>query len=580
MEKIDLKTENGLVSIGGLTSHRFFVDSYQRGYRWTKDEVNDLLNDILEFWYNPKEQKFYCLQPVVVRWREAEKDWELIDGQQRLTTIYLILKILQNPLFTINYKTRNENLHFLHLLNETVTAQEWKLYVEANPGHDHIDNYHLFTAYKTISVFFKGKEEYKKNFLGTLTERTKVIWYEVDKEKEPLRELTDSRTVFTRINGGKIALTQAELLKAWFIEKAGAEGKRVAQKWEEMERQLRVPEFRYFLTGTSGDSAPNAINVLLEDLASAREPLDKANIFRKLTTNFEGKMKPIAFADVENLFDATWLWYSDTELYNLVGWLRTVSYNRLTTIASWAKETKTGLKDSIKTELRKKVADAFNGPLNYRENKDEIKDVLFSFNILAYSGQSLVERFPFHHYKTIPWNIEHIHALATGSPETHTTMETWLNDYQDFLKTVSDKEREETIKRLLERIETLTKEVKADKMGEIKKFESEFLEIQKLVLQELGEEGSPDSIENLALLNESINKSIKNSPFVKKRKAIIEAANSGTFLPPATLRVFLKFYTPGNVNSLIWGKADRDGYYEAMKSTFEKFGITAKQSQK
>lgn len=60
----------------------FYVPSYQRGYRWGEDEVNRLLDDVFQ-----NGQKNYCLQPVVVR--KKDDAFELVDGQQRLTTILL-----------------------------------------------------------------------------------------------------------------------------------------------------------------------------------------------------------------------------------------------------------------------------------------------------------------------------------------------------------------------------------------------------------------------------------------------------------------------------------------------------------
>lgn len=64
---------------------KFTIEAYQRGYRWGKDEVEYLLEDINEI---PDGQK-YCLQPVVVK--NVNDTYELIDGQQRLTTLYLII---------------------------------------------------------------------------------------------------------------------------------------------------------------------------------------------------------------------------------------------------------------------------------------------------------------------------------------------------------------------------------------------------------------------------------------------------------------------------------------------------------
>ena len=87
----------------------FKIEAYQRGYRWGEDEVTHLLNDINEIAIAQK----YCLQPIVVK--NVNGAYELIDGQQRLTTLFLIMKYLKAFVdinYSIEYSTRtSENGH-------------------------------------------------------------------------------------------------------------------------------------------------------------------------------------------------------------------------------------------------------------------------------------------------------------------------------------------------------------------------------------------------------------------------------------------------------------------------------------
>ena len=78
MKKIILETK-----LVGKIEGEFYIPSYQRGYRWGKDEVERLLDDI-----HANGANGYCLQPIVVRRRKD--GYELIDGQQRLTTLFLL----------------------------------------------------------------------------------------------------------------------------------------------------------------------------------------------------------------------------------------------------------------------------------------------------------------------------------------------------------------------------------------------------------------------------------------------------------------------------------------------------------
>ena len=86
-----------LYSISELLEKKFFVPSYQRGYRWTEQQVKELLDDIFSFATKKKaDGEFYCLQPIVVKKRlDDDKSYELIDGQQRLTTLKILLEYLE-----------------------------------------------------------------------------------------------------------------------------------------------------------------------------------------------------------------------------------------------------------------------------------------------------------------------------------------------------------------------------------------------------------------------------------------------------------------------------------------------------
>ena len=103
--------------ISGIDNKKicFIVPSYQRGYRWEPDQVNKLLDDLYEFDELQRNNNqfvgnFYCLQPIVVKKLSCdeistkmgqsyqinvdEDYYEIIDGQQRMTTMYIFLKFI------------------------------------------------------------------------------------------------------------------------------------------------------------------------------------------------------------------------------------------------------------------------------------------------------------------------------------------------------------------------------------------------------------------------------------------------------------------------------------------------------
>lgn len=212
----------------------FYIPSYQRGYRWSETEVVRLLDDIYQ-----NGKKNYCLQPVVVR--KKEDQYELIDGQQRLTTLYLIYKYMKNvnpffnePAFTLSYQTRDQSEEFLKTLD--MTKQD-----------DNIDFWFISKAYNTIKEWFEQDLQIRvMHIFEYLKEDVKIIWYEVG-------ESEDAISLFTRLNIGKIPLTSAELVKAMFLSRDNAENMRrekqeeISLQWDGIERELHNEALWFFL---------------------------------------------------------------------------------------------------------------------------------------------------------------------------------------------------------------------------------------------------------------------------------------------------------------------------------------------
>ena len=86
---------------------RFWIPAYQRGYRWKRLQVSQLLDDIWEFIQNNQGGPFYCLQHLVIKRcgrEDGDYDYEVVDGQQRLTTIHILLNCLRTQLDALEKK--------------------------------------------------------------------------------------------------------------------------------------------------------------------------------------------------------------------------------------------------------------------------------------------------------------------------------------------------------------------------------------------------------------------------------------------------------------------------------------------
>ena len=139
---------------------RFFVPAYQRGYRWGEAEVRRLLDDIWE-----SRDRAYYLQPVVVK--PHGQEWEVVDGQQRLTTLFLIMQYMLNEGlqssgagYRMRYATREDSAAYL----QEVGVQG----DDVAKSQKNIDFFHISEAYRCISVWFAahdGRRQYVANKL-------------------------------------------------------------------------------------------------------------------------------------------------------------------------------------------------------------------------------------------------------------------------------------------------------------------------------------------------------------------------------------------------------------------------------
>ena len=343
-----------LKSIENFRSFHFLVKDYQRGYKWTATEVRQLLDDLNEF--EPKENEFYCLQPIIIKVDNDKK--ELIDGQQRCTTIYLILQYLGQHLFDITYQTREQSAEFLNEIATLNLSGEWNDWVASHSKKDNVDNYHFFQAYRAIQNWFAEKsEDEKSRFLEKLLSKTKVIWYEVTGE-------IDSIELFTRINSNKIPLTEAELIKALFlIALTDASTRRewvVAQQWDTTENELEESEFWYFIAANTPPATPIDYIFSLSEVVKKQENYQGEypifNAYYNAYKNAENKKLWVEtqWNEVRNNFLTLKEWFKDFEYYHLVGALIHLGYNINTIFdLKLQSNSKTAFKETLKAEFAK-----------------------------------------------------------------------------------------------------------------------------------------------------------------------------------------------------------------------------------
>ncbi len=580
---------------------KFFIPSYQRGYRWTEQQVKDLLNDVNEFKPEKdegKEDTWYCLQPLVVRKMDEtdsrlekeieKKDWyEVIDGQQRLTTIFIILNLLEpESALSLKYQTRPGSETFLQKIKND------------DQNAENIDYDFMIGAKKTIKEWTGNKE----NLAQKLKENCKVIWYETQ---------DNAYEVFKRLNSGKISLSNAELVKALLLKDDNFNGLNsdalrlkqleMAGEWDRMEQTLHDNSFWYFINPKPEDARFNCtrIDFLLEMVLSC-EKNDKNEfkydienelkqndyfIFSTYSEHIkEGWEKQ--WSNIQKFFRIMKSWYDNRQLYHYVGYLMNLNgENKMTTLrkllceadkpkdeflSSLIKRCQQSIGIGVKQKDGKEITLKNFSDWEYNKNNNEIHNVLLLFNLATTQNQiSELSRYPFDkHFEAAKkkWSLEHIHAQnekkANWNKEQFDQIKGYLekisvegiDDFNNYLK---DKETSESID------DNTYKAIMGAFMG-------------KNVQSHTNDDGSitftsefekDDHLTNMALLQGDKNAAFNNKLYPEKRAKLAEYENverESLFVPICTRNVFFKHYSPNSTNPLLWDEQAGKEYVTAM----------------
>ena len=617
MNNIELKAIKDLIGMS------FYIPNYQRGYRWTRQQVRDLLGDIKEFMEN-NSTNIYCIQPLVVkqtpirdglmdqirlaqsvddvrRLINASDTWEVIDGQQRLTTIYIILKYLQyGQLYTLEYKTRINSWEYL---NSGIVSYN------SGDATTNIDFYHMGEAYCEVKEWFAKNKNCEQPFLQKLLERVKFIWYEVQEDQ-------NSKEIFQRLNLGKISLTNSELIKAILLKRNFNDNReamsttvmQISTEWDIIENALQNDELWAFVNTLDYES-PTRIDYIF-DIIRTRDILHLSNESDIGNDDYATFRYFYAFlkdrGDVEEVWSKVYEvyeifneWYNTSTLYHYIGFIIATSGNDSCKVISnlidaWLnannkgqfiknlmREIKSICKldgvNNLEAHLSDKVYDMDGSP------KTECRPILLLHNIQTIIRQNkciesgnkfgnVFYRFPYNLYKTnrknIGWDVEHIDSNTENELRNQ-------NDRIEYLKLtylgITDEEIKQEISTLL-----LSGNIDDDKFGAIRK---------KITNEDHLSSEDKNKIWNFALLDSKTNRGYGNAPFPAKRRVII-GKDQGlkyiinpeggvvnvetklevpTFIPICTRNAFLKYYTTSQATNLTaWLKEDAEAYLNDM----------------
>ena len=577
MATVELKPVSDLF---GLT---FWVPSYQRGYRWTQTQVEELLADLYAFASKRQsEDDYYCLQPVIVKKRDD--CWELVDGQQRLTALWLISAFyycsnredvdIDRDQYTMIYQEKEAFTHTFEEINEFVKDGSM---IQAKEQLDPlkalcIDSKFLIESIKYITEFTRNDGKIKAKRVLTdifdAFDKIKVIWYVLDETEDPIE-------TFTNINANKIELTNAELIKAVLLHSTDKENlvHNMALQWEEMEKKLNDEQFWSFITNATKKKYTTRIDYLFEiwcakhEIAITRGSGDKHQMFREIGSRISSPTDAECFwREVREIFETLSDWHDTYYYYHTIGLLIILGEGSsdASVISNLYNKYSSVNKTDFRAYLISKIKKHFFSPqghtpftlfnvedINNDLNEiafgdgDAVKNTLLLYNIaMLVNANNTYEWFPFDLYKNEIWDIEHINP-QTPKEASDDEKKAWLSAYRELLQSDSNATD------LLEAIQSCLD-------NDLENFDG----VSAKVAEHL-EMPDNNSITNLVLLDASTNRGYKNNCFAEKRRKIIDVErnknNDEKYIPIGTKWVFLKGFERAN-QLMVWSATDMNDY--------------------
>lgn len=573
----------------------FIIPYLQRAYKWKEKQAKQMLEDFSEFL--KQEKTYYCMQPLAVV-KIGDNKYELLDGQQRLTTLLILWRILfesdEKTSYPYKFEYERDSSESNTLINRYSFITESDEIKKGEYGN--IDEYYMSKVYGAIKLYFDNPnnkktdeqkaDNYKETFKKLLKGEGKHIlflWYEVNEEEK--------HTTFAHLNSGKIELTCSELIKAILLSDGNKESldnnrlpdkSLVAAQYAEMEEAFNDDRLWYMLQTDeplyNGSRMDLLFNMVLNINRKAYEADPKAAFYKVYARRADLSR---FWKDCRAYFVRIMDLYKNPYTYHYIGYLTYTEGNNK--IDDWVKVYKeSGLKGCIE-QLKSKVRESISGlgdleKITYSDTSKatlrkifilhNIQTILIHYETIKKANLGLrfsYEQFPFELLYSQRWDIEHI-ASQTENPLTK------IQDCKDWIASVRADYSEIFVQR-----PDLNNEIDLfEKDSKIEMFKQIYNEIVSSV-----EKNSPqnkDGLGNLVLLDSHTNRSYHNSLYKRKRKIILAASNIDnqnneyqvTYIPRCTLNVFLKTYNTGlDVKLGEWTQDDYDKYLGDLKEKLE-----------
>ncbi len=562
----------------------FLIPTYQRGYKWAsldgKGQVDILLKDLHKA-YSSDSNRYY-LQFLTLKSKSEEL--EVIDGQQRLTTLTILLSVIEyvhkaddldnyvrNKL---KYQTRQNFIekYIYHNIDQLLSTKTWEEFRGMDPENDNQDVYFIYHAAKAIYQFISI------NVSADILPFYRYISDSVYLIVNLLEENLDSERIFVNVNKG-VRLNDEDLVKGLLITRLPLEHlnknkkyrpteieinewrTNLGRQWDDISNWASRPDTLSFFKASGGDSRLEwLIRLAYPDIGDDESDHPMFGYFDDVYTRNGGPAGEM-FRNIRETKMILNDWYSEPETANLLGYiLHSDNPPKKEKILQQLKACKTknaaiiSLKNGVRELLPLSDGGELKRDLNYEEHSGPIFNVFLILDVakfLPLNGHEATH-YDFEKISSGNWTLEHIFPQnARDLKKVERLSKDDLKIIRELIKRDNGSLKSEQlpdgqrIRNLYDKIQQSTEECVIDNE-------------ERGFLGKLLSDNAPDlhKIGNLALLEGNINSSLSNHFFNEKRKRLVRKIGEGKFVPFHTYDVFSKLLFSTDTGLHAWSKQD------------------------
>jgi len=606
-------------------AEKYYIAPYQRGYKWAAESDNDavcvFMKDLIDASQHPDRK--YRLQFITTKKTKIDKgenkEWvlEVIDGQQRLTTLTILLSVLEYIIDGNNEKAIS-NYKLLYDIRDNVTNffqeyiykhidtlmsdDDWDVFVKRDSENDEpniYDEQDIFYLYKAAQKIRKMLEN---EFSGPKDDIEKFREYLLDKVVITLIYIEhdygiDSAEIFSNLNDNKVELKSSELVKGLILTEVSrlpcaqrtiSNEEKIelraimGRQWDEISHWANREDIGTFFFDAKNDN-DNVLDELLILLAVDYGFKDKISSKNDIFNYFLSQVKDDK-KNVKDLFDKLKEikailndWFNNDNIYNSLGYVLFRKKNRKKIPIFFERKNTDDLpiirygKLELKKVLEEYICESLTtediNTLQYEDDSDEMHDLLLAINVLGYEN-----RFDFTKFGKEKWSLEHIFPQKPNEIKGISKQkDIYLLGPKDIdlLKALCGDNFEKVRAKYEETKDIIESDY--DLLSEKLKKEPCELDHKELeMLYKLVKIEKLNGIGNMALLTGKDNSSNNNGMFDKKRRNIVKRIIKGSFVPVHTYDVFSKLILEEmDPNLTVWTEKDIDAHTKWIKNKIE-----------